>query len=119
MGPSEGKFKLFQCIIKRTLCHEGVWRSGGIAPSLLTAGLDEGGRSASRYSRFAQSVHLSIHTITPHRFSWRSTYLVKYMEKFTFYLMCVYVLMYVYVYACMSNCKGGLTVLVELRIGIT
>jgi hypothetical protein len=36
------KVKLSLCLINYTLCHEDIWRSGGIAPLQLTSALDGG-----------------------------------------------------------------------------
>jgi hypothetical protein len=35
------------CLINQALCHEGIWGSGGTAPTLLTSALDGGEWSAS------------------------------------------------------------------------
>jgi hypothetical protein len=43
--------KLYPCVISEALCHEGVWGSGGIAPSFSTSTLDAGKWSASRSGR--------------------------------------------------------------------
>jgi hypothetical protein len=34
--------KPFVCLINLALCHEDVWKTGGIPPSFVTSALDEG-----------------------------------------------------------------------------
>jgi hypothetical protein len=50
--PIRWKVKLFLCLINYAPSHEEVWRSGGIAPPLLTSALDGGEWSDSRPGRF-------------------------------------------------------------------
>jgi hypothetical protein len=46
------KVKFSLCLINYALCHEDIWRSGGISPPFLTSALDGGEWSASRPGRF-------------------------------------------------------------------
>jgi hypothetical protein len=48
--------KLSLYLINYTLCHEEIWRSGGIAPPILTSPLDGGERSTSRLGHFTRGV---------------------------------------------------------------
>jgi hypothetical protein len=49
---SEGKVKLYLCLIIKALYHEDVWGRGGKVPTFLTSALDEGKWSVSRRGRF-------------------------------------------------------------------
>jgi hypothetical protein len=46
------KVPLSMCLISYALCHEDIWRSGRIAPPLLTSALDGGEWLTFRLCRF-------------------------------------------------------------------